>query len=539
MKTSSLFYLIFSLAFLSCSSTYKAKTKSFKKMEFEALKVYPKWEYKRAKSKTWVAPTIGLAAGIAYGYTNEIKLDGQNYTGAESASILGLGGFVLGGLVNNAINKPKSRYRRDFDVADSEEWIKSFNKQRKEAFVLHKIEPDNSIIIIPYNRLEDLKRYEQAKIDREIARVQNDEELIKRSAEIRLQRQLNEISNEEKRKNIINHMTWSPITSTGLNEIYPSAILTANAYSGYQISDRNKMRSLQDFIGLKYNPLVYGAEISYEIESTDGKFINKSVGKYLIKDNKIHYPKINWKNQDLLNNKTNTPLNIVFRIKDKAGNFREMTKTFSVLSVNECVRIYNGQDYRPISYSAFVNEQNPLIDKILQEALQKNYVDAWTGYQSGKDAVYRQIEAIWKTLSDRNIKYSSVTGASNDSNHKVFSQYIRFIDDTIESTQANCIDGTILFCSILKRIDINPHIILPPGHAYIGFDVYDKARDGTLIPLGRDYIELTMLSYYPFNSAVKEGQNNWEKGNKKYPTYKINEINIGDQRSAGINPIGN
>ena len=57
---------------------------------------------------------------------------------------------------------------------------------------------------------------------------------------------------------------------------------------------------------------------------------------------------------------------------------------------------------------------------------------------------------------------------SNPSNG-VGSQYVRFFDEVLDNTQANCVDGTVFFSSILRKIGIEPILILIPGHMYLGY----------------------------------------------------------------------
>lgn len=42
-------------------------------------------------------------------------------------------------------------------------------------------------------------------------------------------------------------------------------------------------------------------------------------------------------------------------------------------------------------------------------------------------------------------------------------------DQSITNTQANCVDGSVLFASILRKISIKPFLVTIPGHMYVGF----------------------------------------------------------------------
>jgi hypothetical protein len=46
---------------------------------------------------------------------------------------------------------------------------------------------------------------------------------------------------------------------------------------------------------------------------------------------------------------------------------------------------------------------------------------------------------------------------------------VRFIEESIDNKQANCVDGSVLLASILRKIDIHPFLVTVPGHMYMGF----------------------------------------------------------------------
>ena len=53
-------------------------------------------------------------------------------------------------------------------------------------------------------------------------------------------------------------------------------------------------------------------------------------------------------------------------------------------------------------FAAYVNENHPLIDPILREALDTGIVNAFDGYQAGdEDDVYAQVFAVWNVIQRR------------------------------------------------------------------------------------------------------------------------------------------
>jgi hypothetical protein len=56
----------------------------------------------------------------------------------------------------------------------------------------------------------------------------------------------------------------------------------------------------------------------------------------------------------------------------------------------------------------------------------------------------------------------------------VASQTVRFLDDTIDATQANCVDGSVLMASILRKIGIDVHLVMVPQHCFLAFRLTDQ-----------------------------------------------------------------
>lgn len=201
-------------------------------------------------------------------------------------------------------------------------------------------------------------------------------------------------------------------------------------------------------------------------------------------------PKVNYKFDKLRKTTQQMPLNVSFAVELDGKSAGEKTETLQVRSINDCPfgvsndeETLNDESFIAGSaeigwmFAAYVNENHPMLDKILQEALATKIVNAFLGYQRDDPAeVTRQVFAIWSALQKRGIQYSSTTttpGGSDD----VYSQYVRFLDQSITNTQANCVDGSVLFASILRKISIQPFLVTIPGHMYMGFYLSPDKKD--------------------------------------------------------------
>jgi len=148
-------------------------------------------------------------------------------------------------------------------------------------------------------------------------------------------------------------------------------------------------------------------------------------------------------------------------------------------SVNECVYIAINNETDDIydftwMFGAYVNENHTKIDPFLQKIISNGIVTNFVGYQRDDATVLKQVFSIWHELQLRGVTYSNVVMTSNPA-AGVGSQYVRFFDEVLDNTQANCVDGTVFFSSILRKIGIEPILILIPGHMYLGY--YDVSGE--------------------------------------------------------------
>ena len=51
----------------------------------------------------------------------------------------------------------------------------------------------------------------------------------------------------------------------------------------------------------------------------------------------------------------------------------------------------------------------------------------------------------------------------------VFAQRVRTFDDALKSAQINCVDGSVMFASLLRAINIDPVLVKTPTHMFVGY----------------------------------------------------------------------
>ncbi len=307
------------------------------------------------------------------------------------------------------------------------------------------------------------------------------------------------------------------------------------------------------------------------IEVSLGKLADTSIYEGTLLDAGSVYdirPKINFDFDYLLSIKQPIPLNSKIVIFINGEKVDEKIYTINVRSINDApfaVINRDAQKYLDTSwiFAAYVNENHPWIDQLLREALNTGSITSFTGYLTEQpNDVHSQVFAIWNALQRRGFQYSTITTPTGYS-EKVFSQYVRFFSDSILNSQANCIDGTVLFASILRRIGIDPIIVLIPGHAYLGFYL-DKNKQNAaylettvightnlrqFVPDGTITGDLSRLMGLPtqnkaslnaYITALKMGAGHTGKAGSRFnsqnfPSYK--KIDVSEARKIGILPI--
>ena len=287
-------------------------------------------------------------------------------------------------------------------------------------------------------------------------------------------------------------------------------------------------------------------------------------------------PKVNYKFDRLRKVTQQVPMNVAFEIEVDGESAGEKTETLQVRSINDCpFAVSNSEetvDDENVSagstemgwmFAAYVNENHPMLDKVLQEALETKIVSAFRVTTHEHDETLKQVFAVWSALQKRGIQYSSTTTTPGGSK-TVLSQYVRFVDQSLAHTQANCVDGSVLLASILRKISIEPFLVTVPGHMYVGFylgagksqfvglettviglpDVADEKKTGEPAALTalRDKLEAAVRArrdWKTFAKALQTGTEDLARNKEKIdaadPNYQW--IDLAEARADGIMPI--
>lgn len=296
------------------------------------------------------------------------------------------------------------------------------------------------------------------------------------------------------------------ITDNLGGNIFPSSILSVATTDAQIIepSDSNYIGNPKSCIAVRIRSKKAYSRVRIEVNETP--FFARSVSEFVLEKPRtsyLIYPDIIWNYEALRNNQQAEPISVAVTVEMNGEEIGQRVRTFSVRSINECLLGYvtNGTKFHDtgIFFAAYVNEENPMIDKLLREALNTRIVNRFLGYQAGKaEAVDKQVYALWNVLQKRNFRYSSISNTSLSSN-VVFSQRVRTFDDALQSSQINCVDGSVLFASLLRAINIEPILIRIPGHMFVGY--YTDSSHKNI-----NFLETTMIGDVDLNDFFPDEQ---------------------------------
>lgn len=292
-----------------------------------------------------------------------------------------------------------------------------------------------------------------------------------------------------------------------LGDLYPSfAIAVSNLKPDEADKNDYSLGDPNGFMGIIFTPDLPNTRVKVELRCDNGLnlFAPASVdvttseagAAYLIT------PLVPFNHMKLAAVRQSVTTYVTYTITINGQRQASRTEPLRVRSINDCPFAVVDQDQNETStnfmFAAYVNEDHPHIQTILQEALRKGYVDSFIGYQGSKNDVYKQVAAIWRVLQERGIRYSNSTAVA-PTRDGVSSQHVRLLDESIRYTQANCVDGSVLLASILRKVDINPILIVVPGHMFMGFDL-DEAGDE------QAYLETTLMGVDAREAEVRNNR---------------------------------
>lgn len=111
-----------------------------------------------------------------------------------------------------------------------------------------------------------------------------------------------------------------------------------------------------------------------------------------------------------------------------------------------------------------------------------------------------------------------------------FGQRTRLPSEVLSSTNAQCLEGTLLYASLMEAIGIHPVVVFVPGHAFVGWE--PSPRDPKS-PTGLFFVETTATHSMKFDDAVKYAIHEYQDhaGRKEATVIPVSAL-----RKIGITP---
>ncbi|HTK96241.1 MAG TPA: hypothetical protein VL382_11455 [Terriglobales bacterium] len=193
--------------------------------------------------------------------------------------------------------------------------------------------------------------------------------------------------------------------------------------------------------------------------------------------------------------------------------------------------MYWGTNFRFAPFIAsWVTPHDPYVEQILADA--KEYMPGrrLPGYEQHKSvaaqerSTWMQAQAIYQALQKSGLSYvkSSITFGGNEG----WSERVRTPRESLRQRSANCIDAAVMYASLFENLDMEPVVVIVPGHAYVGVRTAPHSTRYL-------YIEAAMTGRIPFPAAIASA----ERGLSHYPLAEVHLIRIHDAREAGIYPL--
>ena len=186
-------------------------------------------------------------------------------------------------------------------------------------------------------------------------------------------------------------------------------------------------------------------------------------------------------------------------------------------------------------YAAWVTPHVEPIQALVRKAAEKVPGRRIWGYQGRPDpeATATQVKAIFDTLNEAGIAYIDSVIDFGAGPGQV-TQRTRLPRESLRHRSANCIDGTVLFASLLESASLHAAIVLVPGHAFVAWETWRGSDEW-------DYLETTLISSQDFEAARQRARTLYQRfadedlSGDDGPIPRVLKLN--DLRAQGIWPM--
>jgi len=182
-------------------------------------------------------------------------------------------------------------------------------------------------------------------------------------------------------------------------------------------------------------------------------------------------------------------------------------------------------DLRPY-FAAWVTPNAPEILTLLRRAADLTPDGMIYDYQGRTpESVQNVVKAVFDALKGVGITYINSV-ISFGAGEGEMMQRVRLPRECLAERSANCIDGTLLFASILEAASINPGLVFVPGHAFLAWETGPDSGNW-------DYLETTKVGTSSFDEAHEFAQSEATRDPEHLMRYSIADL----RTRLGITPL--
>ncbi len=181
----------------------------------------------------------------------------------------------------------------------------------------------------------------------------------------------------------------------------------------------------------------------------------------------------------------------------------------------------------PWFYAAWITPNAKAVDAFLAKAKARAPKATFSGEQAD---TLPQVKAIYDELQAEGMSY--VMDPEMLANEG-FGQRTRLPTEVLQTTNAQCLEGALLYASLLEAIGLQPVIVRIPGHAFVGWKPSAKDARKSKLAHGMYFLETTATHTAKFDQAVSYALHNFDDHFKKKDA---SVVDVASLRKAGITP---
>jgi len=115
--------------------------------------------------------------------------------------------------------------------------------------------------------------------------------------------------------------------------------------------------------------------------------------------------------------------------------------------------------------------------------------------------VREQVQAVYEALKyDAHMEYIDASLVIGNPKEQIMQRVKRPAETLASKGKANCLDGTVLFASLLEAIGLKPLVMLERGHAYLGWKIFVPGKEEQY-----EFLETTLIDSADFEAAQQRG----------------------------------